>query len=218
MLRQTQGAESPDFVSNGDGSYRHDTKTWSARVGADGRVHLSDKPSIQGGLIFAPPLIVFGGTFDATDMLMRWLGEDPYQYQKLQFMKRTFERRAVMRKRASARQMERALVALPAYLRAVWNQTSWSPALRRRVLFALWDEAAERGNAQTRDGGRRARRLIELFVQTNLPPGSPKGYTARELMVLNQARTSIASFTPYRSGGPLDDTSIARVVALARAF
>jgi hypothetical protein len=93
--------------------------------------------------------------------------------------------------------MERALADLPAYLQAVWAYPGWSPSTRRRVLFALWDEAAEEGNDLIVEGGERARNTIARFIAAKLPPGSPDAFTDKELVALNRARTSRTRFQPY---------------------
>ena len=186
-----------DLVEQDDGSYAHDATGFTARVAADGRVSIRDKSSFQGQLIITPFFIAIAGTFDATDILMRWLGEDPYQYEKAQFLKETFERRAQMREVHSKKNMERALGELPEYLGRVWRYGGWPVELRRRVLFALWDECAEKGNALMRRGGGEARLLIVRFVRENLGADSPLGYQPDEVAYLNSVRSSSQPFAPY---------------------
>jgi hypothetical protein len=188
-----------------DGGYTHDATGFTARVYPDGRVELHDKSAVQGQLVLTPLYIAFAGTLDATDLVMRWLGEDPYQYQKAKFLEQTFEERAEMRRRYDLSTMDRALAELPDYLAAVWHQTGWPIELRRRVLFALWDECAEDGDGDgelvTR-GGRHARFLIEQFIRTQLGPDSDRGYRPEELAELNRLRRSHHRFSPYRAPTP----------------
>jgi hypothetical protein len=197
-------AERPkrDLVHNTDGTFTYEERTFTARVDGEGRVAFNDKPSIQAHVLISPLFIAAYGTFDATDILMRWLGEDPYQYQKAKFLERTFEERARMRKRHTRRTMERALHELPDYLADVWRYEEWSIDLRKRVLFALWDECAEDGNPLMVRGGAEARAIIEGFVRAHLGPDSPHAFRADELVRLNALRTSQARFAPYPGAEP----------------
>jgi hypothetical protein len=92
--------------------------------------------------------------------------------------------------------MDRALSNLPTYLDSIWSEESWDARTRRRILFALWDECAEGGSASLRAGGARARRIIEGFIRSRLPTGSPQGYTEAELIAFNHGRTSMQEFAP----------------------
>lgn len=194
---EARGAEAPKpgRRATGDGGYVWEHPGFRAKVSADGRVTFEDV-NIRGAFFLVPPFVFIAGTLDITDVMMRWLGEDPYRYAKAEFLARTFEQRMHMRRRHDQVTMQRALNGLPAYLAAVWKQP-WSAELRRRVLFVLWDECAEQGNALMRDGGARARAIISRFVAYHLPPGSPGAYTAGELRELNARRTSTAAFAPY---------------------
>jgi len=193
-------------------TYRH--PGFNAKVGADGRVKFNDI-NIRGSFFLVPPFVFIAGVMDITDVVMRWMGVDPYQYAKARFLERTFAERMRMRRRYDAINMQRALNGLPAYLAAVWRQP-WSAELRRRVLFVLWDECAEAGNESMREGGAKARQLIDRFVALKLPPGSPNGYTVAELRALNARRTSMASFKPYADLP--QRTMMARHVSAPRAL
>lgn len=189
------------LVDNLDGSYSYDETGFSAHVDGEGRVTLEDKPGVRANLFISPLFLAAYGTFDATDILMRWLGEDPYRYQKMMFLERTFDERARMRARYARENMEWALRELPEYLARIWEYERWPAELRRRVLFALWDECAEDGNDLVVAGGAEARALIEGFVRSNLAPGSRDAFEPEELARLNSLRTSRRRFEPY------DDTS-----------
>jgi hypothetical protein len=123
--------------------------------------------------------------------------------------------------------MRRALDDLPVYLEAVWQQTAWSPAVRRRVLFALWDETAEEGNALLVAGGAEARATIEHFIARRIPPGHRHAFTQGELSELNRMRTSRHAFAPYDGRTPAPPSPIVEtapaappplVAAVLRAF
>jgi len=193
---------SRELVDNLDGSYSYDEIGFSARVDGEGRVAIRDKPSIRPNILISPLFFAVYGTFDATDMVMHWLGEDPYQYQKMMFLERTFEERARMRERYAQKTMERALRELPDYLERIWTYERWPLELRKRVLFALWDECAEDGNALMIKGGAEARAVIERFVRSNLAPGTPSAFQPEEIAQLNRLRTSRARFAPYGGSPP----------------
>ncbi len=180
------------------GGYTWDATGFEAHVGADGAVSFRDKSWIRtDDVLVLPGFLMMAGTFDVTELAMREVGQDPYQSAKLRFLEQTFDARAAMRMRSDRVVMARALNRLPGYLGNVWQYQGWSPALRRRILFALWDECAEHGNQLLRTGGAQARATIEAFVRRELPAGSPEGFTDAELEALNRRRTSEHVFDPY---------------------
>lgn len=187
----------------------YDNGGFSAVIGEDGSIGFVDQ-SLGGG---AMPLLAWL-SFDATDVVMRAAGEDPYLAEKLRIMDGTREERMAVRRRHDRVVMRRALDDLPAYLDAVWRQTAWTPALRRRILFALWDEAAEEGSAQLVAGGAEARATIEGFIARTIPPGSRHAFGRGELAELNRIRTSRRAFAPY----PAPTVEAPLVAAALRAF
>jgi hypothetical protein len=186
-----------------------DNGGFSAVIGEDGSIGFVDH-SLGGG---AMPLLAWL-SFDATDIAMRAAGEDPYLAEKLRIMDGTREERMAVRRRHDRVVMRRALDDLPAYLDAVWQQTAWTPATRRRILFALWDEAAEEGNALLVAGGAEARATIERFIAETIPPGSRHAFSGAELADLNRIRTSRHAFAPY----PAPHVEAPLVAAVLRAF
>lgn len=186
-----------------------DNGGFSAVIGEDGSIDFVDR-SLGGG---AMPLLAWL-SFDATDVVMRAAGEDPYLAEKLRIMEGTREERMAVRRRHDRVVMRRALDDLPAYLDAVWRQTAWSPAIRRRILFALWDEAAEEGNALLVAGGAEARATIEGFIARTIPPRSRHAFSSRELAELNRIRASRRAFDPY----PPPEVEAPLVAAVLRAF
>ena len=195
---------------------------FSAVLGEDGSIDFVDH-TFGGGA----SLLLAWMTFDVTDGLMRSANEDPYLSQKLRIMDQTREERMAVRRGHDKIVMRRALDDLPVYLEAVWQQAAWSPAVRRRVLFALWDEAAEEGNALLVAGGAEARATIEHFIARRIPPGHRHAFTRGELAELNRMRTSRHAFAPYDQGAParpspVEETAPAAapplVAAVLRAF
>ncbi len=170
---------------------------FSAVLGEDGSIDFVDHHIGGGAMVLLAWL-----SFDATDEAMRAANQDPYLAQKLRIMDATRAERMAVRRQHDRVVMRRALDDLPAYLEAVWQQTAWSPAIRRRVLFALWDEAAEQGSELLVAGGDEARATIERFIARRIPPGHRHAFTGGELAELNRIRTSRHAFTPYRAGPP----------------
>jgi hypothetical protein len=191
---------------------------FSAVLGEDGSIDFVDHHVGGGAMVLLAWL-----SFDATDEAMRAANQDPYLAQKLRIMDATRDERMAVRRQHDAVVMRRALDDLPVYLEAVWQQTAWSPAIRRRVLFALWDEAAEEGSDLLVAGGAEARATIEQFIARRIPPGHRHAFSRGELAELNRIRTSRHSFAPYSApsvepatAGPL--AAAPQVAAALRAF
>ncbi len=180
-----------------------------AVIGEDGSIDFVDQHFGGGAMVLLAWL-----SFDATDEAMRAAREDPYLAEKLRFMDATRPERMAVRRRHDRVVMRRALDDLPAYLDAVWRQTAWTPATRRRILFALWDEAAEQGNSLLVAGGAEARATIERFIAETIPPSSRHAFTGGELAELNRIRTSRHAFAPY----PAPRLDAPLVAAVLRAF
>lgn len=96
-----------------------------------------------------------------------------------------------------------ALARLGDELKAVWTDSSLTPAERRARLFARWDECDEPSGSESDDDATRtkaaanARFTIEAFVRRVAPPGSTHAFTTAELTKLNASRRSVARFDPY---------------------
>lgn len=171
---------------DGDGK-RKDDITFEGKVDRHGTVRITDKR-----------------TYDATDVIMRALGDDPYAARKLTFLDRTREERAGMAREALAEDIRESLAKLGVYLTKIWKHTKWSIAERREIYFQLWDECVEPGEGTDGDGDPRieaaaeARRQIEKFIRLRLPEGGEHGYSEAELETLNKKRLSRQRFDPYR--------------------
>ncbi len=164
---------------------------FSARIHDDGRL-IFDAKVLSTGLSSDP---VTGprafGVFDLTDILGKY---DPYAWQKLELLEETFERRAALSKHNRAQVRKRAIDALPAYLSAIWRQ-QWDAQTRRQLLFALWDECAEGGAGNAKEGAQ-AREIILAFIASELPSGTRNGFSQEEVRNLNAVRTSTTEFAP----------------------
>jgi len=188
----------PRMRSDGDGGYKEDRARFSARIDRDGRIKFKDKGNVQLDAVGAGwgGLTLFG-SFDLTDAVLRALGDDPYAYEKMLIMERTREARAAMAMEERSENLREAQRKLPRLLEKVWAHTTWTPAQRRRLLFALWDEVDEDGDDEVRKAGAGVRAIIESFIRRALPEDGPDAFTADELEAMNRARRSRTRFEPY---------------------
>ncbi len=128
------------------------------------------------------------------------LGSARSEYKKGAELEATRERRATRLLAERQREMDAAIRALPARLHDVWADSAQPPSRRRRLLFELWDECGERSGRDPpsiAENGEKSRRLIESFIDENLPLGSDQAYTRTELDRLNGSRASRQRFEPY---------------------
>src|SRR5262249_11347118 len=122
---------------DGEGGFREKRTGFEVKVAKDGHVSFRDRNAR-----WAP----LGAAFDVTEWAMRLHGEDPYAYQKRQFLDETRDERVGMAVKTRKQRLDEALRQLPAMLAAVAAEPTLAPADRRRVIFQLWDECAETGN------------------------------------------------------------------------
>lgn len=185
---------------DGDGGYKLNRETFTARVDRDGTVHFNDKPNVQldnvgvqGGGLFG-----IGGKFDVTDAVMRANGEDPYRYEKAKFLEETRELRMALAEADRRDRLRDAIHDLPKLLDRIWAHTTWPAVERRRALFDLWDECAEAADDDaTLKAAQAVRATIVAFIRKKLPRGSADAYDDAELARLNAARQSRQTFEPY---------------------
>jgi hypothetical protein len=153
-----------------------------------------DDKADHGGVATIP---ILGGSTEITDYVMRKLGEDPYQSDKLLWMDQTRDERVQIGRVHRERQLKRADEIMRRHLDRVWARTDLRLAEKKEALFELWDDGAEDGDAMLIEAAGRARTLVIGFVRSRLPAGSPGAYTRAELEALNRRRTSRARFAPY---------------------
>jgi len=186
------GPLGPDAKHERGGGYRLERLTFDAHVRPDGTVDIEDK---------SPSTLLHGigvsVTFDITDMIMRAIGDDPYKFEKLKLLDETREARAEMARADRRDRFHDALDRLPGKLGRIWGYDGWSDVERRRILFRLWDECAEKGDEELVHAAAQVRATIVAFIRRNLPAGGPTAYSDDELEALNAGRTSRARFDPY---------------------
>lgn len=166
-----------------------DKTTFVARVARDGSVHFSDKSNVR--------TTGLGASFDLTDAIMRWLGDDPYKYEKLAFLRRTEDERIARRQENDEDQLREALHKLPELLTKIWQDDRRSPKERRQLLFELWDECADNGSEEVVRVGKQVRATILAFICARVPSGSERAFSPEEIDRLNEIRASHESFYPY---------------------
>jgi hypothetical protein len=138
------------------------------------------------------PLVQASGRMDLTDEIMRFLGNDPYRYEKAQFMASTYDMRLQMAVESRSRALRGAPERVTEQVEAIWADGGRSPGERRRVICALWAEVAG-------DSGAVAE-AIERFVQRRLPAEGPDRYTDAELAACPTGAAG-RRFTPYAGAG-----------------
>jgi hypothetical protein len=187
----------------GGGRYQKNHAAYKAHVARDGRVTFKDKPNLafDGFHLAGGVLPVLRFRFDLTDWAIRMAGNDPYAYDKMKFLRETFDERMEMAAEARTELLQEAIRDLPDLLAAVWSQTKRTAAERRRLLFELWDACVEPGAKGVDEelglAGAQARVMVIAFVRRELPAGSADAYTAEELETLNKDRDSREPFVPY---------------------
>jgi hypothetical protein len=140
---------------------------------------------------------ILGGSTEITDYVMRKLGQDPYQSDKLLWMDQTRDERAQIGRVHREKQLKRADEIMRRHLDRLWARTDMGMEEKREALFELWDDGAEDGDTMVVEAADRARALVIGFVRAKLPAGSAGAFTAAELDRLNRRRTSRARFAPY---------------------
>jgi hypothetical protein len=167
-----------DLKASGRGTYRAEQPTFSARVEADGSIHLKDKP----------------GALDSQDKLMLSKGIDPYAREKLALLDRTRDQRVAVGQRWRREQLTRATELMLANIDRLWATTP-DLAARKVGLFELWDDCAETGDDEVVAGAAAARALVIGVIRARLRGND--AYTNAELAIFNAHRSSIAVFAPY---------------------
>jgi hypothetical protein len=154
-----------------------------------------DDDSADHGDVATIPIL--GGSTEITDYVMRKLGEDPYQSDKLLWMDETRDERVQIGMVHRERQLRRADEIMRKHLDRLWARRDLGMAAKKQALFELWDDGAEDGDAKVVEAARRARALVVGFVRAKLPRGTAGAFTEAELDALNRKRTSRARFAPY---------------------
>lgn len=224
-----RGASELGLLRQDDGSYLHldPGRRFTARIGRNGRVSFADRwrrPSAsspeRGACCGRPP----EGVLPAIDpfrgapvpgpaeWLSRRRGRDPAGSAKARFLEKTRAFRVRLAVAWALELISTRLDALEGELHAIWNAEALTLEQKRRLIFARWDECAERfavpagelpDDAIVRidearlEAATAARARISAFVREHAPSGDPLAYDADELARLNASRVSQLPFAPY---------------------
>lgn len=115
-------------------------------------------------------LVEVSGQFDLTDEVLRFAGQDPYRYEKAQFLMGTRELRVRMAARAHADDLRNAGAETARRLEAIASDPHLTMVQREQLLKALRDEM----DATTPEGAvnrRRIQRLLEERFRPHLDGG-----------------------------------------------
>ena len=179
-----------------DGGYVYRDPHYSARITPEGGVVFRDKARVKPG--FSTQVLAF----DVTEAAMDAAGDDVAAFDKRAFMAATEKLRGKLQEAACQENLQRAVRDTGDRLLALWRDASRPPAVRRARIFQMWDECLEEGDPARLEAARAVRTVIERFVRTHLPEGSPDAFRPEELLALNRGRTSKARFDPYREPPP----------------
>jgi hypothetical protein len=182
---QTGARELPRGIQGGAGV--------TANVAEDGSIRFHDPKDISNVRIAG---LGVAGDFDLNDQIMRRAGRELYPSVKGDMAERTREQRLCMARRYEGERQKQELFALSMKVRHIAARTDLSAAQRRGLLFAIWDECSEESDSTT-DYGAMARATILSIVREAFPAGSDVGYSAAELLALNERRSSRQPFDPY---------------------
>lgn len=135
------------------------------------------------------------GKAEISDAILRRFGIDPYASRKRKLLDDTRGERAAMGAAHRAEDLARSAELTQRNLLVLWRTTS-DPAVRRDVLFAMWDECIE-GDDAAGEAGQRARFMVIGWIRAKLPAGSPGAFTPEEIAARSAHRQSRQPFAPY---------------------
>jgi hypothetical protein len=223
------GAGELGLLRQDDGSYLYldPGRRFTARVELDGRIVFADRwrrpvagSPERGACCGRPPegTAPAGNPFwgapvrGPAEWISRSLGRDPAASAKAQLLEKTREFRVRLAVAWGLELVATRLAALEGELETIWNADALTLEHKRRLLFARWDECAERFSVPTDElppdaivridearleAATVARTRIAAFVREHAPHGTPEAYSATELERLNASRVSVRPFAPY---------------------
>jgi hypothetical protein len=226
-------AQALGLVRQEDGGYLYldPGRRFTARFEPDGRVQFADRwrrpdPSRpQRGAMGGRPaegvmagLNPFAGApvQGPAEWITRSLGQDPTGSAKMRLLEETRTFRTRLAVAFALELIANRLAALGGELQAIWNASDLDPESKRRLLFARWDECAERFEVPTEalpeqaitqidearlEAAANARKQIEAFVRRHAPHDGPHAFSRSELARLNAQRVSASPFAPYGTRG-----------------
>lgn len=187
MARPWLTHTTPRLVRRPDGSQVYTGHAFTATIRPDGSVDFADRSTVDGdAMLRGEPM-----RFDMTDLAMRSSGQDPYGAEREWFMEETEAVRAALEVADAERLRRTALARVPGQLVAIWNRST-PAAIRRRAIFAMWDDCDEEGD------GLLVRERVIAFIRMEIPSTSADAFTTEEVRRWNADRESTEAFLPYR--------------------
>ncbi|HEY2734983.1 MAG TPA: hypothetical protein VGI70_13400 [Polyangiales bacterium] len=178
--------EPPSLQRDRDGSYSFVGPVFHAKIALDGHVSFEDKGQVRLGT---------GGAqigFDLTDAVDSLSKHELYSAEKQWFLDETVALRdqlanafQIAERARTKRELERALARIV--------DSEDDVPRKRAAVFALWQDCGADADG---DG---VRRVVELFIRSKMPEGSPLGFSAEEIEHLNRNAATGIRFDPYRS-------------------
>ncbi len=152
----------------------------------DGRIAFNDPPAVK--------YTGLGLRFDATEAVMRAMGDDPYAAQKARIAEATREERFCLTLKDAEGDKRNALYRLKDNLEQIVADPTLSGAERRAAVFDLWEGCLDASDDPLANA---ARATIAAFIRRAFPAGSRSAYTPVELAMLNRRRNCTRPFDPY---------------------
>jgi hypothetical protein len=177
--------EPPSLQRERDGSYSFTGPVFHARIARDGHVSFEDKGQVrlnaQGAQI----------GFDLTDAADSLAKHELYSAEKQWFLDQTVALRDQLSESFQISERARTKRELERALDRIFDRQD-DAAHKHAALFALWQDCSADAD------GADVRRVVELFIRTKLPVGSPLEFSREEIERLNRDAANGTPFDPYR--------------------
>jgi|GEM_PF-5556711 len=121
-------------------------------------------------------LITATGPLDATDEVIRMVGEDPARYEKARFLAATAPFRIELAERTRKRELREAIEQLPHLLNRIWRTPNLTRTERLKIVAALRVEVDV-----TIPGGKAALAKIDDFMKKHVETAHPPGTSPNKL-------------------------------------
>ena len=116
-------------------------------------------------------LITATGPLDATEEVMRMVGDDPAKYEKARFLAATAPFRTTLAERTRKRELRQAIEELPNLLTRIWRTPTLTRDERLKIVSALREEVDP-----SAPGGEAALTTIDAFLKKHVDPSPPAGH------------------------------------------
>ena len=188
-----------DLVPTDDGGFVYERAEWKAKIRPDGTVTFDEnlfsaeyaKPISIYEELGIPSADLTGGTFDATDAIMRLAGIDPYAAAKRRFLDDVAPICEELRQSWQKEHLDKAIVELRRTLDVIWADAGLSERQKKDAIFERYSSCNDEHT------GRAAQHAILLWIQQRIPEGSANAFTDVELAVYEAKNDTGKPFRPY---------------------